>query len=87
MSIQSIVFMYCMIWWVVFFLALPIGVEIETNKQIGHAESAPKNPYLLHKLLATSLVALLITIIIAYLSCQEYIVSKFYQLINDVWQL
>jgi len=52
--------MYLVIWWIVLFAMLPIGVrtqEEEGEVAPGTAESAPHTPKLLPKMLATTLVA------------------------------
>jgi predicted secreted protein len=52
--------LYFLIWWIVLFAMLPIGVrsqEEEGEVAPGTAESAPHTPKLLPKMLATTLVA------------------------------
>jgi predicted secreted protein len=52
--------LYFLIWWIVLFAMLPIGVrtqEEEGEVAPGTAESAPHAPKLLPKMLATTLVA------------------------------
>lgn len=48
---------YVMIWWVLFFMALPFGVRLEDEPEVGHATSAPRNPMLWRKALVTTLIA------------------------------
>jgi predicted secreted protein len=61
MSIFFAVSMYLVIWWVVLFAMLPIGVrtsEEEGEKAVpGTAESAPHLPNLLPKMMATTVVS------------------------------
>lgn len=59
--------MFIIIWWLVFFVSLPIGVKIDDTPEKGHAESAPSNPKLLTKALITTIVSIILTIIAAYL--------------------
>jgi predicted secreted protein len=52
--------LYFLIWWIVLFAMLPIGIrtqEEEGEVAPGTAESAPHTPKLLPKMLATTLVA------------------------------
>lgn len=52
---------YFMLWWLVFFITLPIGVrpphEVGEEAEEGHEPGAPVKTYLPHKLLATTLIA------------------------------
>jgi predicted secreted protein len=50
-----------MVWWLVFLIALPIGVTMSATTKPGHAEGAPDKIYLGRKLLITSLISLIIT--------------------------
>jgi predicted secreted protein len=52
--------MYLVIWWIVLFAMLPIGVRTQYDEgeiSPGTAESAPHHPHLLPKLVATTLVS------------------------------
>ncbi len=84
MDLLSLFFVYCLIWWVVFFVTLPIGISIESKRKAGHADSAPKHPYLWRKFFATSFITLLITIAIAYSVKHGYIVGTFDEFINKL---
>jgi predicted secreted protein len=60
MTLAFALSMYLVIWWVVLFAILPIGVHTQSddgNIVPGTAESAPHNPHLLPKLLGTTVVA------------------------------
>ena len=56
---------YVMTWWLVFFMALPIGVkpphEEGEKAEIGHEAGAPVRPHLFKKVLAATLISGLIT--------------------------
>lgn len=60
---------YVIIWVVALFLVLPWGVRIPNNVDLGHATSAPENPYIGLKLLVT-------TILSAFLWVIAYLVLK-----------
>ncbi|MBK5197911.1 MAG: DUF1467 family protein [Methyloceanibacter sp.] len=53
--------MYLVIWWIVLFAMLPIGVrtseEAGEKPSPGNAESAPHSPHLLPKMVATTVVS------------------------------
>jgi len=61
MTLAFAISMYLVIWWIVLFAILPIGVHAQSddgNIVPGTAESAPHNPHLLPKLLGTTVVAI-----------------------------
>jgi predicted secreted protein len=63
MTITFAIAIYAIIWWVVLFAMLPIGVrsqEEEGAVSPGTAESAPHQPRILAKMLATTVVASII---------------------------
>ena len=60
------VFVYALIWFIVLFTVLPWGVKIPDNPEPGHAPSAPINPHIGVKLIATSLVSAVIWVIVWY---------------------
>ena len=61
MSLAFAVAIYVVIWWIVLFAMLPIGVrtseEAGENVSPGTAESAPHLPNLLPKMVATTVVS------------------------------
>ena len=73
MNLTLYFFTFCFIWWISFFIVLPIGIKIEKDVQKGHADSAPKNPRIMYKVMLTTLISLLLTIIIIYLTEQGYL--------------
>jgi predicted secreted protein len=53
------VVVYVLLWWWVFFMTLPVGVKVPeaSEVEVGHATSAPRNPNLLKKVIAATLIA------------------------------
>ena len=51
------VMVYIVIWWMVLLTVLPWGVKVPDNPEPGHATSAPQNPMMWRKALATTLIA------------------------------
>ena len=55
------IIVYVVIWWVIFFTLLPVGVRTQqdegTEVEPGHADSAPVKHYLWRKVLAASVIA------------------------------
>ncbi|OUS15017.1 hypothetical protein A9Q97_03095 [Rhodospirillales bacterium 47_12_T64] len=51
------ILVYVVIWWLIFFMALPFGVKPVENPEVGNEPSAPANPMLGRKALITSAVS------------------------------
>jgi predicted secreted protein len=63
MTLSFAIAIYVVIWWVVLFAMLPIGVRTQAEEgevSPGTTESAPHRPRLLPKMLATTVVASLV---------------------------
>ena len=64
MGITGSIIVYVMIWWIIFFSVLPIGIQ--SNKEIykekigGNDPGAPKNPRIVQKFLLTTLIIFLV---------------------------
>ena len=71
MGITGSIIVYVMIWWIIFFSVLPIGIQ--SNKEIykekigGNDPGAPKNPRIVQKFLLTTLITSIIFAVIYYL--------------------
>ena len=60
MGLFTHVLIFILIWWILFFIFLPIKIKVPENAEFGHAKSAPNKPYLLIKFIATSFLSALI---------------------------
>ena len=71
MGITGSIIVYVMIWWIIFFSVLPIGIQSNKdlfNEKIGGIDpGAPKNPKIAKKFLITTLITTIIFIVIYYL--------------------
>ena len=71
MGITGSIIVYVMIWWIIFFSVLPIGIrsnkEVFKEKIEGMDPGAPKNPNIVKKFLLTTLITSLIFAVIYYL--------------------
>ena len=71
MGITGSIIVYVMIWWIIFFSVLPIGIQ--SNKEAfkekigGMDPGAPKNPKIGKKFLITTLITNIIFFVIYYL--------------------
>lgn len=73
MGLLAIVFTYIMAWWTVLFMVLPWGNRRPDTDEKGMAYGAPANPNMKKKMIATSLLSLIITVIIYYVVESEFI--------------
>ena len=71
MGVTGSIIVYVMIWWIIFFSVLPIGIQ--SNKEIykekigGNDPGAPKNPRIVQRFLLTTLITSIIFAVIYYL--------------------
>ena len=66
MQIFTYFLFFVVIWWVLFFIFLPLKNENTNDLQIGNANSAPSKSYLLIKVLITSVLSFIILITLIY---------------------
>ena len=71
MGITGSIIVYVMIWWIIFFSVLPIGIQSNKEKFQEKIEGvdpgAPKNPEIVKKFLITTIITSIIFIVIYYL--------------------
>ena len=76
MSITGSIVVYVIIWWIVFFSVLPIGIKHDkkpfTNNLEGIDPGAPKNPNILKKFLYTTLITTVIFAGIYYIVVSDH---------------
>jgi predicted secreted protein len=60
MDLFTGVIVYLLIWWTLLFCVLPWGNQPDQDQALGEAGSAPKNPRILKKFVATTLVSALV---------------------------
>ncbi len=71
MGVTGSIIIYVMIWWIIFFSVLPIGIK--SNKEAfsdsieGADPGAPKNPKILKKFLITTIITSILFIMIYYI--------------------
>ena len=71
MSITGSIIVYVMIWWIIFFSVLPVGIK--SNKEAfrdsieGADPGAPKNPKIGKKFLITTIITSILFIMIYYI--------------------
>jgi predicted secreted protein len=72
MSIMSAILVYAVIWTVVIFIVLSLGIRVPENADEGHASSAPANPRISEKILITSLVSAILWALACWFLTSEY---------------
>ena len=74
MSYTGLAIIYIIIWWIVFFVILPIDVDrIKTKKIDGEDPGSPENPKMLKKFIYCTVIATILFIIVYLLMKFEYL--------------
>ena len=63
---------FVIIWWIVLFTILPIGVKSPKKIEKGHASGAPENPLILKKFVLTTIISYFIWLIFNLLIKNQY---------------
>ena len=58
---------YIVIWWILFFISLPLGVKRSKNLFPGHDSGAPEKTHLWKKFVIVSIITLIFTYIVVLL--------------------
>jgi predicted secreted protein len=67
------VVVYTIIWWLVIFCVLPIGVRRAGEEHLGHDAGAPANPRLKFKVLLTTGITTVLFVIIYLVVASPYL--------------
>jgi predicted secreted protein len=73
MNPATILIVFTILWWLIFFIALPIGVQRDDAPQVGNAISSPKNAQLFKKAIYTTLIAAILTAAFFFLLQHGYL--------------
>lgn len=79
LSITEIIFIYVLVWCIVLFTVLPVGIKKVEKPEEGHDPGAPANPELPKRFFATTLISLVVTTILVLL----YNSNLFYNLVDE----
>ena len=66
MDFVSSVVVYILLWWWIFLMALPFGSAPPKKPVFGHASSAPDNPGIVKKIIATTLISVFAFLIVKF---------------------
>tara|TARA_X000000368_G_C22672384_1_gene554502 strand:+ start:33 stop:287 length:255 start_codon:yes stop_codon:yes gene_type:complete len=76
MGITGSLIVYVLIWWIVFFSILPIGIKSQNREfkenLAGNDPGAPKNPNIVKKFLISTLITSIIFFVIYYVVKSGY---------------
>ena len=75
MSAVSAILVYLIIWMIVFFISLPIGINVSNELIPGNANSAPVKTNLKAKFFYSILIALPLTYLVILLVKNDFIVT------------
>tara|TARA_E500000178_G_C16592127_1_gene560870 strand:+ start:219 stop:473 length:255 start_codon:yes stop_codon:yes gene_type:complete len=77
MSVTGSLIIYIIIWWIIFFSILPIGIISEnkkfTNNLTGSDPGAPKNPQIVKKFIITTILTTILFMVIYYMVSNDYL--------------
>jgi len=63
----EIIVIFVVIWWLVLFTILPLGIQKEDKILGGNDPGAPKNPMLKKKIILTSIISFFLSIIVSFI--------------------
>lgn len=85
MGLVSGIAVYFMLWWVVIFAVLPFGGNKPPEDiEEGHATSAPANPRIKQKFIATTIISAVLWVVIDQLVRAD--VFSFYDMADKLWK-
>lgn len=67
---------YFIVWWITLFIVLPFGIERDRNVESGNDPGAPTNHGMMRKLIANTLLAFVIWLIIYTIDTFDIITIK-----------
>ena len=73
MSIVSIFLVFLMVWMIIFFMSLPIGISVSRDSELGNANSAPTKTHLKLKVILCTIISIAPTYLIYWLVKTEYL--------------
>ena len=60
--------LFILIWWIIFFITLPMKISVPLRPKEGHATSAPKKTYIAAKLILTSAISIIVMLILIFIN-------------------
>jgi predicted secreted protein len=60
--------LFILIWWIIFFISLPIKISVSENPCEGHASSAPQKTYIGLKVIITTTISIMVMIFLIFIN-------------------
>ena len=73
MSALGLVVVFSIVWWLLFFMLLPVGIEPSRERVPGQDPGAPARPLLVRKVLLATVVAAVVTGLVHVAALQGWI--------------
>lgn len=64
MSLVTLAFIYLLVWWIMLFTVLPVGVQRNTEDGKGHDAGAPMRPDLKKKLIINTMLSAVVMLVV-----------------------
>ena len=64
---------FCFIWWILFFMILPVGITTNRKVPKGFIHGTPLKPRILQKFIITTLISASFVLILVYFAHKGYI--------------
>ena len=68
--------MFVLIWWIIFFITLPLKISVPDKHHQGNASSAPKKTYIGIKVIVTTLISIIIIFFLLFINFDLGILFK-----------
>lgn len=68
--------LFVLIWWIMFFISLPIKISVPEDQEDGHASSAPKKTYIGLKVVITTVISMITMLILIYFNFNLSVLFK-----------
>ena len=68
--------LFVLIWWIIFFISLPIRISVPENPIDGHASSAPKKTYIGLKVVITTAISMIIMLFLLFMKFELGVIFK-----------
>jgi len=68
--------LFILIWWMIFFISLPIKIVVPSHQLEGHASSASKKTYIDYKIITTTALSLIIMLFLIFINFDLDIIFK-----------
>ena len=68
--------LFVLIWWIIFFISLPMKISVPVNTKEGYATSAPIKTYINLKVIITTAITIIIMLILILLKFDLGVIFK-----------